>query len=207
MNSESKYPERDAALNAARYRMERSAEDPLPVDEYAEKTGRNLGNEKPRTPLQMYAEDEAWEVANSALDDAFARGEFDNLALAGQKIDHLTGTNDPDWWVKGMMRREQISGLGPPALLLRVEDQHLDETLDRFGDQQQVREHLQDFNQRVIEARRQLQGGPPVVTDLRDVDHEVAQWQLRRQRQPAEDQTNASAAPAPKRRWWRRARD
>jgi hypothetical protein len=43
-----------------------------------------------------------------------------------------------------------------------------------------VREILDDFNRRVTEARRQLRGGPPVVTALRDVDTEIARWQERR---------------------------
>lgn len=43
-----------------------------------------------------------------------------------------------------------------------------------------MREVLEDFNRRVIEARRQLQGGPPVVTGPRDIDAEVAAWAERR---------------------------
>lgn len=203
MNPESQYPERDASLNAARYRAQRSAQDPLPEDEYAEKTGKHFGEDTPRTPLQMYAEDEVWEVANSALDEAFARGDFDNLALAGQKIDHLTATNDPDWWIKGLMKREQISGLGPPALTLRVEDQTMDQTLDRLPDERRVREHIADFNRRIIEARRQLQGGPPVVTNLRDPDLEAEQWKARRSSNLPEPEA-ASDEATPKRRWWQR---
>ena len=43
-----------------------------------------------------------------------------------------------------------------------------------------VREAVEDFNRRVIEARRQLLGGPPVVTPTRDVDAEVRAWRERR---------------------------
>ncbi|GAA1405008.1 hypothetical protein AUR04nite_07440 [Glutamicibacter uratoxydans] len=192
----------EAALNAARYKLEKLTESqpPLPVDEYAEATGM-APVDKPRTPMQIHAEDEAWEIANSALDEAVARGDFDNLALAGKNIDHITSSTDPDWWLKSMMHREKISGLGPPALTLRVEDEHMDQTLDALPTPRAVREHIDDFNQRVIEARRQLLGGPPVITALRDADAEVFAWQNRR----------ASAAPAPseqpapkKKRWWRR---
>ncbi|WP_313810982.1 DUF1992 domain-containing protein [Glutamicibacter sp.] len=191
----------EAALNAARYKLEKLTESqpPLPVDEYAEATGM-APVQKPRTPLQIHAEDEAWEVANSALDEAFARGEFDNLALAGKNIDHITGSTDPDWWLKSMMHREKISGLGPPALTLRVEDEHMAQTLDALPTQRAVREHIEDFNQRIVEARRQLLGGPPVITALRDATAEVLAWQERRRAQP-------SAPPEPeqkKKRWWRR---
>ncbi|MCW4463930.1 DUF1992 domain-containing protein [Glutamicibacter sp. MNS18] len=205
MGSESEYPQRDASLNAARYRAKRADQTPLPVDEYAQRTGRHHPVEEPRTPLQIHAADEAWEVANSVLDEAFARGDFDNLALAGQKIDHLIGGNDPDWWIKGLMQREKISGLGPPALTLRVEDRQLEQTLDQLAGEAQVREYLLDFNRRIIEARRQLQGGPPVVTDVRDLDVEVAHWQARRRGRAAE--AEPQPLPQARRRWWRRRGD
>jgi hypothetical protein len=53
--------------------------------------------------------------------------------------------------------------------------------MDAAASEGAVREMLQDFNARVVEARRQLQGGPPVVTPLRDVDAEVAAWHARRE--------------------------
>lgn len=187
----------DAALNAARYKMAQHDE-PLPVDEYAQATGM-APVDKPRTPMQIHAQDEAWEIANSALDEAFARGEFDNLALAGKNIDHITSNNDPDWWLKSMMHREHISGLGPPALLLRVEDEKMEQTLDALPSEKLVREHIEDFNQRIIEARRQLLGGPPVVTALRDAASEVLAWQQRRASLP-----QPAAEPPAKKRWWRR---
>ena len=194
---------RDAALQAARYQMQRSAGSELPEDEYAQRTGMAPVQREPRTPLQFHAEDEAWEVANSVLDEAFARGDFDNLALAGKNIDHITSSADPDWWLKSLMHREQISGFGPPALTLRVEDEHMEATLDQLPSEAAVKAHIADFNQRIVEARRQLLGGPPVITALRDAQAEAAAWRQRRQQhppQPAQD----PGRPAAKRRWWQR---
>ena len=174
---------REAALRSARYRLARVVDgEQLPVDEYAERTGRRLGDEsEPAAEVRnFHTDDEVWEVANSALDAAFARGDFDNLAYAGKPIPGLGSTADPDWWIKGLMKREQISGMGPPALLLRKEDEELEETLDRMADPAAVRSLLEDFNARIIEARRQLLGGPPVITALRDVEDEVAAWRERR---------------------------
>ncbi|MGP9783247.1 hypothetical protein CQ017_08330 [Arthrobacter sp. MYb224] len=191
----------NAALNAARYQMAAGSDAPVPVDEYAEKTGKPSVTGPARTPLQYHAQDEAWEVANSALDEAFARGDFDNLPLAGKNIDHITATTDPDWWLKSMMQREQLSGLGPPALTLRVEDEQLHQTLDRLPTTAAVREHLANFNQRIVDARRQLLGGPPVVTKLRDIEAEVRAWTARRTVQNVEP---TQQAPTPRRRWWSR---
>ncbi|BCW20490.1 DUF1992 domain-containing protein [Pseudarthrobacter enclensis] len=132
--------------------------------------------------------------------DAMAQGKFDNLKYAGKPIPGLGESYDPDWWVKGLLQRENISGLGPPAILLRTEDAGLDHQLDGQYTEQQVRELLEDFNRRVIDARRQLQGGPPVVTRTRDVDAEVERWRARRAAQTPE----VSEEPRTERTWWQR---
>ncbi len=56
----------------------------------------------------------------------------------------------------------------------------MDETLDRETTPDGVRRVVEDFNARIVEARRQLQGGPPVITALRDVDDEIRAWNERR---------------------------
>ncbi|MCV9994680.1 DUF1992 domain-containing protein [Paeniglutamicibacter sp. ZC-3] len=182
----------EASLRSARYRSEReNAEEHIPADEYARRTGKTFGDTEDSTSTipQFHADDDVWEVANSALDAAFARGEFDNLAYAGKPIPGLGTSTDPDWWVKGLIEREHISGLGPPALMLRKEDEELESTLDQLAGQTAVRELLEDFNARVIEARRQLLGGPPVITPLRDVDAEIAAWKSRRNADAGTDET------------------
>ena len=144
---------------------------------------------------------------------AMERGEFDNLPGAGKPIKGLGSTHDPDWWVKGLIERERITGVLPPALALRKEDAELDAILDREPTEAGVRRVVADFNRRVVEARRQLQGGPPVITPTRDEDAEVAAWRARlverreRQRRLVEEQAAASGVPGGRRRrWWRRDR-
>jgi hypothetical protein len=139
--------------------------------------------------------------AEYLIRDAMAQGKFDNLKYTGKPIPGLGEDYDPDWWVKGLIQRENISGLGPKAILLRTEDAGLDARLDAQYLEKQVRDIVEDFNARVIDARRQLQGGPPVVTKTRDVDAEVQRWHGRRAAVKA-----ASAPPEPelKHPWWRR---
>nr|WP_244286328.1 DUF1992 domain-containing protein [Cellulosimicrobium cellulans] len=146
------------------------AESPVPDDDAA-----------PRGPRRVRPEDRAMYV-DTVIDQAIRRGEFDDLPLAGKPIPGLTGTHDPDWWLKSVIEREQLTGLGPPAMLLKQEGRELDDRLDRELDETTVREILADFNARVVDARRQLLGGPPVVTPTRDVEHEVARWRARRGR-------------------------
>jgi hypothetical protein len=110
---------------------------------------------------------------------AMARGDFDNLPGAGKPL-KLPETHDPDWWVKRLIEREKLSGIAPPAIGLRREDAELDDILDREATEEGVRRIVDDFNRRVVEARRQLQGGPPVITRTRDAGVEVERWRARR---------------------------
>ena len=50
------------------------------------------------------------------IQQAIARGEFDDLPGAGKPIKGIDRPHDPDWWVKQLIERERISVL-PPALL------------------------------------------------------------------------------------------
>ncbi|MDR2256649.1 MAG: DUF1992 domain-containing protein [Arthrobacter sp.] len=167
-------------------------------------------------------------VARTAVDRAIAEGAFEHLAYAGKPLPDLVASTDPDWWTKSLMRREEVhatEGLGPEALLLRVADAAMEETLDALPSEAAVRAELETFNRRIVEARRQLLGGPPVITPLRDVDAEVLAWRERRARSaagpspsgPAEVAPDAAASdaavsdaavPGPgarRRRWFRRA--
>ena len=134
---------------------------------------------------------------------AMERGEFDNLPGQGKPLGDLGSPEDRDWWLKKLIEREQITGVLPAALQLRKEDLELDDLLDRETLQERVREEVEDFNRRIIEARRQLQGGPPVVTPTRDVEVEVERWNERRRVRRARQQPQVEP-PRPK-RWWRRS--
>ncbi|WP_194410542.1 DUF1992 domain-containing protein [Microbacterium cremeum] len=141
-------------------------------------------------------------VVEVSIQQAIRRGEFDDLPGAGKPIPGLGQSHDPDWWIRRKIESEKLTGLGPPALMLRVEDRELEARLDELHHEHGVREAVEDFNRRVIEARRQLLGGPPVVTPTRDVDAEVRAWRERRAARVASDETDA--APPRRRTWWRR---
>ena len=119
------------------------------------------------------------------IEQAMRDGEFDNLPGAGKPIPGIDRPHDPDWWLKRLIERERLSVL-PPALALRVEDAELDDVLDRESTPDGVCRVLEDFNARIIDARRQLQGGPPVITALRDIDREIDAWRKRQRDRIAE---------------------
>ncbi|WP_104104611.1 DUF1992 domain-containing protein [Arthrobacter sp. 08Y14] len=143
------------------------------------KLPEGLGASESEEALEKRRKFSEAQKADYLIRDAMGRGEFDNLQYAGKPIPGLDDP-DPDWWIKRLIKRENISGLGPPALLLRVEDEKFEERLDQLPSERQVRDAVEDFNVRVIDARRQLQGGPPVITKLRNADEEVLGWRARR---------------------------
>jgi hypothetical protein len=138
------------------------------------------------------------------LRQAMDRGDFDNLPGAGKPL-RLPDRHDPDWWVKQLIERENIH-VAPPAIALRREDAELDDTLDREAREEGVRRVVDDFNHRVVEARRQLTGGPPVITKTRDPDTEVEAWRARRRARADEAAAKRAVRDQPRRRnrWWRR---
>src|SRR3954447_7076800 len=146
------------------------------------------------------------------IQEAMARGDFDNLPGAGKPLKNLGTQHDPDWWLKQLIEREKITGVLPAALQLRKDDAELDAKLDRHTAESQVRRELEEFNARVMKARYTPVDGPPLVTMPRDIDGELHAWRERRiarRREAASIKatTPRSVAPARRRRWFGRRSD
>ena len=154
---------------------------------------------------RTWTETERAAIVEVSIEQAIRRGDFDDLPGSGKPIPGLGTTTDPDWWIRRKIERERLTGLGPPALTLRTEYAALADRIDELRTEADVREHLEDFNRRVIEARRQLLGGPPVVTPTVDVGEWIAQWRERRDaalRRIADRDATPPRRP-PRWRFWR----
>lgn len=184
-------PQDDARLSAARYQIDKlspAGEDDVDI------TGQTT----------MEARDRYVEVA---VQQAIRRGDFDDLPGTGKPLENLRQIEDPNWWIRQKIQREKITGLGPPALTLRIENAALEARVDALTFEESVRELLEDFNHRVIEARRQLRGGPPVVTPTRDIEAEVTRWRERRAaRRDAAEREHLTAATETAALPWRKRR-
>ncbi|SMY04308.1 MULTISPECIES: DUF1992 domain-containing protein [unclassified Brevibacterium] len=146
-------------------------------------------------------------IVESALDKAIRRGDFENLPGLGKPLTGLHNSEDPDWWIKQKMEREELSGVAPAAFQLRKENAVLEDTLDAFSKEADVRDYLAGFNARVREAVMDLREGPPVFTPPRKVDEEIIAWRQRREaRHETQNPHRAPTAEQPPRRWWRRRR-
>lgn len=191
----------DRLRRAARYRYQQL------VDSEVERG--SLDPDEVREERRLLRLQDVERHARARIEEAERRGVFEGNPYHGKPLPGNDGRHDPDWWIKAKIEREDIRGIAPPALALRTEDAELDDHLDALTTEDDVRAVLVDFNARVKEARRQLLGGPPVVTPMRDVDAEVGRWHDRRgARRAADERAAAERAAAERaerpRRWWRR---
>ncbi|MFC4460185.1 DUF1992 domain-containing protein [Pseudonocardia nematodicida] len=152
----------------------------------------------------------------SAIDrtirEATERGAFDDLPGKGRPLPGAgrTGPVDENWWIRGYLEREGISGeaMLPPSIQLRKELDRIDDTVARLADERRVREHVEEVNGRVVDHMRHPMG-PRVPIRRLDADEFVARWAERR----AARRRTGPAAPAPagagdgapaRRGWWAR---
>jgi hypothetical protein len=140
---------------------------------------------------------------------AMDRGDFDDLPGYGKPLKNLGTQHDPDWWVKQLIEREQITGVLPPSLQVRKEDRELDSRLDRLATEAEVRREVDEFNAHVRWALYRPPEGPPVVTPQRDPDTEVARWDERRRARRAARQAELERTESGRERrgWLRRWKD
>ena len=110
--------------------------------------------------------------------EATARGEFDDLPGAGRPIPDLDEPHDELWWVKGKLRREQVSWL-PPTMALRREAEDALEAAARAGSEDEVRRIVADLNRRIVEGNRKAASGPPLNLAPFDVERVVQRWRER----------------------------
>jgi hypothetical protein len=115
------------------------------------------------------------------IQEAEARGEFQNLPGAGKPLPGIGRPLAEDWWLHQQATRENL-GLDalPPALRLAREVEELPAALDRLGEEAAVREAIAALNVRIKRALIGPIEGPPLRFGLLNADDEVAAWRARR---------------------------
>jgi hypothetical protein len=144
---------------------------------------------------------------------AQANGDFENLPGAGKPIPDLDRPQDPLSWVASYLRRENVdvSALLPQSLALAKEVEVLAERLLKERSTARVRQIVEDLNERILQAHRRPQSGPPLRVGRLNVDAVVEEWRTARtaldeaeRAAVAARDSQAKAEPAPRRRWLRR---
>jgi hypothetical protein len=121
---------------------------------------------------------ESW--IDRQIREAQERGEFDNLPGSGKPIAGLTGRQDENWWVKGLLERENLKPVLPTSLSLRKEAEDLMETVTRERREDSVREIVEDLNARILDSRRRHVDGPVIFIKTFDVETVVRTWRQAR---------------------------
>lgn len=117
-------------------------------------------------------------IAERKVREAIERGEFDDLDGQGKPL--KLGDRDPNWWVKGLLEREQLRMPLPTSLELRRDAREIDYTVAGLRTESAVRDVVDALNVRILDSHRRRVDGPPVITAALDVDAVVARWRARR---------------------------
>lgn len=109
---------------------------------------------------------------------AMEEGAFDNLPGAGKPIatDQLF---DPDWWVKQLMQRDQVSWIPPWLEFKRKVEAEL-AAIGKLTDEVTVRTRVAALNAAIAKANATVVEGPPSSVATLDIDQVVARWRTTR---------------------------
>lgn len=130
------------------------------------------------------------------------RGDFDDLPGSGKPLP--TGGDDENWWLRGYLEREGVSGeaLLPPPLRLRREAERLRSEAAEYPSERALRDTAEELNRRIVEWLR-APNGPRVHIGPVDVDELAAQWQRARRCAPATPAEPARQDADQRKPWWR----
>jgi Domain of unknown function (DUF1992) len=117
-----------------------------------------------------------WESAiDKQIREAQERGDFDNLPGTGKPLPDLNQPYDENWWVKGLLKRENEAS--PSALLaLRKEIESLPERLQKLTLESSVKEIVTDLNKRIRKVATEEDATLTTV----DVEKALAAWREHR---------------------------
>lgn len=126
-------------------------------------TGRDVdGQHRTSTPLERLMD----------LTFVVAFG-IDNVPGAGKP---LQLSDDPDWWIKAKIERENLEPALPGPLMLRREVERVQATLADVASEAVARAILADLNDRIRAHYARPSAGPLIEVRLVDVEAELATW-------------------------------
>lgn len=119
---------------------------------------------------------ESW--IDRQIREAHERGEFDDLPGAGKPLPDLDGPRDDLWWVKKLMRRENLSITPPVVELRKAREEALRQVADA-GSEAEVRSVLAQINERIRDLNARPVSGPPSNLVPVDVEEALRAWRER----------------------------
>lgn len=120
--------------------------------------------------------------AESRIRMAIEAGAFERLQGAGKPIPDLDEPYDPMWWLKKMIRRENLEAL-PKSLALRNLIAKQRNLLQRLPTEDAVRQRVEQINATIRELNAKALDGPGLGFAELDPDEALAPWRARRAEQ------------------------
>jgi hypothetical protein len=111
--------------------------------------------------------------------EATERGEFDDLAGAGQPIPDLDKPFDELWWVKDKLSREGLTHMSPSVALRREAHDAREAALAARSDAH-ARSILEAVNEKIRAANRNGIAGPALMLVPYDIERVIRERQRRR---------------------------
>ncbi|NUR72849.1 MAG: DUF1992 domain-containing protein [Hamadaea sp.] len=108
--------------------------------------------------------------------EAQERGDFDDLPGKGKPLPGAGEHYDEDWWLKGLVARENLGGLAPTSLKVRKAAEDVLDEVAKKNSEQNVRQYVAALNERIDQVNRGLVDGPSVVIEPLDADRIVREW-------------------------------
>jgi hypothetical protein len=126
----------------------------------------------------------SWETwIDAQIRVAKEQGAFDNLPGAGKPLPNIGDEYDPDWWVKQLVKREEVSVLPPSLELLRKVEKEL-AAIEKLDDEATVRRRVAALNAEIAKVNRTVMEGPPTRLGTLNVDKVMARWRRARAANP-----------------------
>ena len=120
----------------------------------------------------------SWQsLVEHRIKEAYAAGDFDKLPGFGRPIPELDDDDDELWWVKNLLKREQLSIVPPSLEILRVAEREL-ERIKWLPREDDVRRAVQALNERIGKANFAIVSGPPSTIGPLDVEQVVGEWRF-----------------------------
>jgi len=124
--------------------------------------------------------DVSWESwIETQIREAHERGEFDDLPGSGKPLAGIDGRPDELWWVKKLVKSEQIS-VTPPTIAVRKAREDLVASIGSQRSEADVRRVVDELNARIREVNSKATSGPPSTVMPLDPDRVVEAWRDRR---------------------------
>jgi hypothetical protein len=116
---------------------------------------------------------ESW--TEKQIEEGRRAGLFDGLQGQGKPIEGLDGAHDEEWWIKAKLRREEIEYL-PPTIAIRGERDAAVAAALAAADECEVRQILEQVNDRIRYVNSHTVAGPPSTVWVVDIEAILERW-------------------------------